>query len=228
MSLRIITVLTGFAHTFIVKQNDKAFIIDTGTKGNEGKILKAMQVNKIAIEDLKFIFITHAHYDHAGSASALHKITSAPILIHQSEASFLTKGYQPLPKGTTSFYKSLIYAGSLMGRTFSGFPPVTPNITFTVDMELFNRFDIPGKIIHTPGHTVGSSSLLVEKNLFAGDTIFNIWNGVIYPIFADDETVLKKTWGKLLKLDIDNIYPAHGKRIDMMTFKKAALKKGVV
>ncbi len=228
MNIKTIAVKAGLGNVYIVKTDNGAFLVDTGNKSFYKKILKALKSNNITPETLKFIFITHAHYDHAGSAAALAKETGAPVIIHQDEAEFLEKGFQPLPKGTSSFFKVMISAGKLMGKTFSGFPKVTPSITFDDEFYTEELLGINCKIIHTPGHTLGSSTLIIDNIAFVGDTVFNIWNNRMYPIFADDEILLKKSWKKLLSENVQFIYPAHGKRLDHRTLYKEAIKMNIV
>ena len=79
-------------------------------------------------------------------------------------------------------------------------------------------------IIHTPGHTKGSSCLIFDKYAFVGDTMFNIM-GKIYPPFANDTNFLIRSWKKLIGLNSDYYYPAHGKRISYGEFENQMLKK---
>ena len=226
--LKIIPIQTGMSHVFLIKHDDGAFLVDTGKSGYGNKIIRAIKSRGTDLKELKFIFITHAHYDHAGNAAFLAKKTGAPVIIHQSEARYLQQGSKPLPGGTNPFFKLLVSAGKRMGSKFSGFEPVIPTVTFTEQLDLSPMFGIEAQIIHTPGHPLGSSSLLIGENLFVGDTAFNIWMNTIYPLFADNEPQLHQTWRRLLKMDVDMIYPAHGKRFSMEKFKAAAIRKGIV
>jgi len=226
--IKIIPIQTGMSHVFLVKHEGRAFLVDTGKSGYGDKISRAIKSRGVEPEKLKFIFITHAHYDHAGNAAFLAKRIGAPVIIHQSEARYLQQGSKPLPAGTNPFFKLLVSAGKRMGSKFSGFESVSPTVTFTEHLSLKPMFGIDAQIIHTPGHTLGSSSLLIGKNLLVGDTAFNIWINMIYPLFADNEPQLHQTWRRLLKMDVDMIYPAHGKRFSMEKFKAAAIKKGIV
>ncbi len=228
MKTTVIPIKAGLGHVYLIKNADGAFLVDAGNKGYEKKILKVVNASGIKPEELKFIFITHAHYDHAGSAAALTKLTGIPVVTHQNEAKYLEQGYQPLPRGTAPFYKGLIFIGERMGKTFAGFPPVKPAVTFSETLDLEKPFGIKGKIIHTPGHTAGSSTLLIDHLAFAGDTVFNIWKGTVYPIFADNEALLKESWRKLLEEDFQYIYPAHGKRLSHRKFYQEAIRKNIV
>ncbi len=101
-----------------------------------------------------------------------------------------------------------------MGRKL--FPKYTSPKPFIADIINEDEFDLgeygfSGKIISTPGHTVGSHAVLPGDILIAGDTFINMKNGTIFPHFASNPKRLIKTWQKLFDLGITEIYPGHGK-----------------
>ena len=75
-------------------------------------------------------------------------------------------------------------------------------------------YGIPGRIIHTPGHTLGSVSVLLDTgDAFVGcmahnNPPFRLKPGL--PIFAENLSMLKKSWRKLLDMGARTIYPGHG------------------
>src|SRR5659263_83973 len=77
----------GFGLGFLVEAPGGLFLIDCGSPGQHQKVLEKM--HELGRSDLKLIWITHAHYDHYGSAAALRDLTGARIgvlsLIHISE-----------------------------------------------------------------------------------------------------------------------------------------------
>ena len=87
-----------------------------------------------------------------------------------------------------------------------------------------DEYGIPGKVIHTPGHTMGSMSVLTENgDAFVGDLAgsaryMRLKPGM--PIFAENESLIKPSWKKLLDSGAKMIYPAHGK-----PFPAEALRK---
>ena len=50
------------------------------------------KMHELGRSDLKLIWITHAHYDHYGSAAALRELTGARIGIHPADAGDLAAG----------------------------------------------------------------------------------------------------------------------------------------
>jgi glyoxylase-like metal-dependent hydrolase (beta-lactamase superfamily II) len=219
MKTKVIPILTGTAQAFLIVQDGQFGLVDSGNRNTEKQVVKAITSRGLKMEDLRFIFLTHTHFDHAGNAASLKKMSDAPIIVHQSEADYLRKGFHPIPKGTSALYKFIVYLGrKLANETFSAFDATQPDVLFESRLSL-QSFGFDAEILHTPGHTSGSSVLIADRKAFVGDTVFNIM-GIKYPLFANDEVQLMKSWQILLNLDVDLYYPAHGKRI-----KKADLQK---
>lgn len=221
--LKVIQIRAGVGHVFLIITGTGFFLVDSGTKGYENKVVKAITSRGLNIKELQFIFLTHTHYDHAGCAAVLKEKSGAKIIVHESEADKLRVGYHRVPDGTNPLFKVISYMGKRVAKFYNVFQPVEPDIVFDAELDL-NSFAIDGKVIHTPGHTSGSSSLIIENNAFVGDSLFNIMHN-IYPPFANDETALLESWKKLLKQDADWYYPAHGKRLPHEEIRKEFEKR---
>ncbi|HAA85644.1 MAG TPA: hypothetical protein DCE14_04735 [Kosmotogaceae bacterium] len=77
------------------------------------------------------------------------------------------------------------------------------------------EYGIAGEVIHTPGHTSGSVSVLLETGeAFVGclaHSNFPFRYGPGLPILADEPQRLKSSWNTILERGAETIYPAHGK-----------------
>ncbi len=86
-------------------------------------------------------------------------------------------------------------------------------------------FGIPGRVLYTPGHTMGSVSVLLESgDAFVGDLAMNglpLRLGPGVPVFADDLELVKKSWRLLLDQGAKTIYPGHGKPFPADVLRKA-------
>ncbi len=86
-------------------------------------------------------------------------------------------------------------------------------------------YGIDGKIIHTPGHTPGSISVILDSGeAFVGCMAhngfpFRIQPGL--PIYALDIEEIKKQWKILIDSGIKMIYPGHGKPFPVEIIKKS-------
>ena len=108
---------------------------------------------------------------------------------------------------------------------------VTPNIPYgKADIVLddknypLSNFGIHGDIVHTPGHTQGSISVLLETGyVFVGclahnNIPFRFRPGL--PIFAEDIVKVKESWKSIIQQGVKMIYPAHGNPFSVDVIKK--------
>jgi len=196
---------------YLIYRPGEAILVDSGNAGSEEKILESMYKQGLEPNMLKLLILTHAHFDHAGSAGKLKELTGCKILIHNSEVEKLGAGYTPIPPGTRWKAKVLVGLGRTFARRMGKFPPASPDIVVDESFDL-SEFGFQGTVLHTPGHTFGSMVVLMDEGeLIAGDTLFGVENKQHFPPFAEDLPALVKSWEMIRKLAIKTIYPAHGK-----------------
>lgn len=100
------------------------------------------------------ILCTHAHLDHIGAAAVISKEFKIPIWLHRED--------QPV---LDWFEKSF--------RLFGLKPHPKPEITNWIkDETTISISGIQVKVLHTPGHTPGSTCFQIDDHLFSGDTLF--------------------------------------------------------
>jgi glyoxylase-like metal-dependent hydrolase (beta-lactamase superfamily II) len=84
------TLSMGMSLAYLVEGTAGMILVDAGLPGDEAKVLRKMK--SLGRDDLRLIFITHAHIDHYGSAAALRTLTGARIAIHRSDAEAMAGG----------------------------------------------------------------------------------------------------------------------------------------
>ena len=120
-----------------------AAIIDPGDEA--GRILQVIEDDGV---DVKYILLTHGHYDHTTAVPQLHKaLPQAEIYIHRADANGAGSQLFPL-------------AGQI------------PGLKFYDEGDTLALGDMTIQVLHTPGHSKGSVTLKVEDVLFTGDTLF--------------------------------------------------------
>lgn len=187
--LKAFTVGPMEANCYILYNPDKreGLIIDPGAEGS--RLIKFIKQEKISIN---YIINTHGHPDHVGANRKIKEHTNAPILIHQYDAPMLTKSASVL---------------SFIFPLESSSPPAD---TFIKDGDLIECAGIKLKVLHTPGHTPGGISLLIDDFIFTGDTLFSGSIGRS-DLPGGSQEVLLNSIKKILSLDENLIiYPGHG------------------
>ena len=118
----------------------EAIVVDPGDEVERIlEILRARQLN------VRAIVSTHTHIDHVGGLARLHAATKAPVLIHEADL---------------ELYRHLDMQAQFLGmRT-----PESMRIQdFVKEGDSVRWGGYAARVIHTPGHTPGSISLLVAK-----------------------------------------------------------------
>ena len=195
---------------YLIYRPGEAILVDTGNAGSEQKILETMQEVGLEPDMLKLVILTHAHFDHAGSAARLKELTGCRVMIQSLDADRLKLGYTGLPPGTRWKAKVLVGLARIFLRRMGKFPPVVPDVLVQDRLDL-DSYGFPGRVYHTPGHTHGSMVVLLEGGeLIGGDTIFGVENKQHFPPFAEDLPALVSSWKRNRDLPVKTMYPAHG------------------
>lgn len=140
-------------------------LVDSGAPGDENRLLAALAHHGVTPADLALIVHTHGHVDHAGTSAALRQQGAGPLLIHEHDSGYVKSGSNgPLPPT------------SLNGRIMrplvdKPFPPFEPDLAITGELPLTD-YGIDGRLLHTPGHTAGSLTLMLDDGAaIAGDLL---------------------------------------------------------
>lgn len=183
--------------------------MDTGVRSSRKKLINALKNN--GVMRAAYLILTHSHFDHVGNASYLREKTQADVVIHKEEAGFLRKGSMRIPLGTYALTRALVKLANAVNIRLGAEPCF-------VDMEFGDSLILPNftgiELIHTPGHSPGSSSIIIDKEIaLVGDTMVNATLFKVFPPFADDANMLKQSWNRLLSTGCTTFLPSHGKAI---------------
>ncbi len=133
-------------------------LVDTGPAGHAPKILDAVLRAGVDPAGIERIVLTHYDYDHSGSAADLALQLNAPVAVHAADAPLLAR-----PAASPGLRRWLYHPPipRLLRWT-----PLTPDETLE-DGDALGGW----RVMHTPGHTPGSLSLLRGETCIVGDAL---------------------------------------------------------
>ncbi len=214
----------GFTNIQLLK-GEKGYVqMDAGYKSNVKKYLRLLKKNNIDPSEIKLIIVNHAHFDHVGGLKTLKEITNAKVLVHENDAEYLRKGISVEPK-PISFVVKLLF--KLIPKSLKLYDPVEPDIIIKDEYSL-DEFGVKAKVIHTPGHTLGTVSLVSEDGVaFIGCCAhgFPLRFNPGLPTVAEDINQIYSSWKRLLKEGVKEVFVSHGKAVSVTKMKKILEKK---
>ncbi len=210
--MKINTIIVGVDNCYLI-QGRSTILIDGGTSGKFNSFTNGVESLGIDPDEIETIIITHSHWDHIGCARQIKEVTGAKVMVHKNEKSVIENGEFFIPPPLTTWGSIIGVLISNWGRKFQ-IEPCKVDIVIEDDLSL-EQFGINGKAIFTPGHSPGSVTVLLDTGeAFVGDLAMNQFPLTLrpsFPIFGMDESVLIKSWKKLINMGAEKIYPAHGK-----------------
>ncbi len=187
------TIKVGILQTncYVLSINEKVIVIDPGAKAE--RILTAINEREVIA-----ILLTHAHFDHIGALNELLTHFTCPVYLHEDDEPLLSN-----PELNYSFPKRFVVDAD--------------TIHYTNNLQI-GEFKI--EVIETPGHTEGSVCLIIENNLFSGDTLFMQSVGRT-DLKTGNPTKMKQSLRKLKALDQNYVvYPGHDEHTTLDQEKK--------
>ena len=217
-------IVIGFTNCFLVQQGDLLILVDSGRSKSIEKYITELKFLINGKPTIDYLILTHTHFDHCTHAALFAKLFSPEVIVHRKEAGFLSNGFKPLPGGTLWFIDKLTALGNKYSAHKYTYAPLTADILIDDEYE-FSENDLKIKIISTPGHTIGSISVIIDDEIaLVGDAMTGHLKFTIFPPFADDTVNLVKSWGKLLETDCQIFIPGHGGEVKRSVVQKHYLK----
>ncbi len=174
------------ANNYLLTDNDEAVLIDCSEAKPE--VLSALKGKK-----LKFILLTHGHFDHVLGVNEMREKTGAKVLINKEDVVRMNE------------------SADIM-RTFGVQGVETPKADdFLNDGDTLKFGNTEIKVIATPGHTQGCVCYLIDGKLFSGDTLFKESVGRCDLPGGNFQKLSDSVKNRLFTLDDNTIvYPGHG------------------
>ncbi len=158
------------------------------------------EVEKLEGIKIKYILLTHGHFDHIMGVHGLKEATGALVAIHEADEDCLYDPAKSLSEGNTPEKQIPVHADILLK-----------------DGDELKIGETVIKVMHTPGHTLGSVCYIIEdeKTIFSGDTLFCMTVGRT-DLYGGDEATLCNSLRKLLALEGDyRILAGHSRETNL-------------
>lgn len=220
---RIIRVLARRSNVYLLTYGTRNLLVDTSLPAEWRPL--SMRLNRLRVDHLDGLILTHAHMDHTGNAATIKEEFHPVVMVHRDEADDLASGAASVPGGTLAVTRFLLTMISRFAAPIRQFAPCRYDLTVESRFDL-KGFGLDACILHTPGHTSGSVSVVVDGEIaLVGDAMFGMIPGSVFPPFADDPAQMIASWGRLLDTGCSLFLPAHGSARSRALLQKEFLRR---
>lgn len=166
---------------------DEIYLIDSAVAGSGKIIYEYIKSQGRKPEEIAAIILTHAHPDHIGSAKSIKQKTNCRVYVHEADVPWVEDTGRQFRQRPVPDFHTLVEG------------PVSVDEFLRDGSSLELEENISLEIIHTPGHSKGSISVLYrgESALFTGDCLIAPGDLPIYENIAD----VVESIHKLQKID---------------------------
>jgi ribonuclease/clavin/mitogillin len=185
--LTVVNVGYRSTNYWVVGADTSRLLVDIGWPGTLGTMKANLKRMGVRLHEICYALATHYHIDHAGLAEEL-KREGVPLLVLEVQVAaipLMKTWIKPRDK-----YVEVTTHGNV-------------TISFQESRQLLGQIGISGEILHTPGHSADSVSLLLDDgSAFTGD--------LPPECYAFDNPVALSSWRLLRERGATQVYPAHG------------------
>jgi endoribonuclease LACTB2 len=163
-------------------------LIDCGWPGTLPKLKAALKRKGIALQEIKYLLVTHFHPDHAGIAQDL-KNLGVRLILPESQVDFITP-FAEYFQGKKLPYMEITQHDNIV-------------LKFEESRSWLAGLGLAGEILSTPGHSDDSVTLILDEGFaFTGD---------LHPAFMDiEDTRTQTSWETIYRHEVMRIFPGHG------------------
>ncbi len=187
--MNIVNVGYHSTNYYALEINNGKLLIDCGWPGTLPQFTAELKRKGIALDEIKYVLVTHFHLDHAGLVQEF-KDRGAKLILMETQVGFI----EPL--------NSLIKTKYIPYTELRDDDNI--NLTFKESRKFLASLEIAGEIIATPGHSDDSITLVLDEGFaFTGDLRSRF-------IVPEDDRVTRESWDRIYQHKITRIFPAHG------------------
>jgi len=174
---------------WVVSAGRNRLLVDLGWPGRAAALFANLDRMGVPLAEIRYGLATHYHMDHAGAAQDL-KLRGVPLLVIEEQVHAI-----PLMKQWT--------------KPIDNYTEITTHdnvvISIAESREFLRRIGIEGEILHTPGHSDDSVSLVLDIGCaFTGDLTLESM------VAKEDPVMVSRSWQLLRDRGVTTIYAGHG------------------
>jgi len=192
---------------FLMRCDEGSLLIETGPESTRETLMASLAEWGVSPGELKGIFVTHIHLDHAGAAGWFAR-EGVPVYVHPRGAPHLIDPSRLLESSRG------VYGGKFDSLWGGMIPAPESRVIPLVDGESVSIAGVKVTALETPGHAFHHHAFSVEGRLFAGDAAGARLPGDEYtsvtaapPQFHLEHTLA--SIGKLAAVGADQLYLTH-------------------
>lgn len=219
----LITIKLGISNVYLLPRTDGYLQVDTSYAWKYPDYRRALAEHGVDLDDIRYLFLTHHHDDHAGFLNQLTRDADITVIAHTAAEPLLASGINDKSRGGGFVTRRVKFLADLKMRldrkwtlTFEPFELRPGDLRVDSDNDtLLPQIGLAGRILTTPGHTIDHITLMLDGgDTFCGDAAANMlrFAGTRHcPIFMTDMEQAYESWRKLLAAGATTIYPSHGR-----------------
>jgi ribonuclease/clavin/mitogillin len=174
---------------WVVSAGTNRVLVDLGWPGKAAALFANLDRMGVPIAELRYGLATHYHIDHAGAAQDL-KLRGVPLLVTEEQVSAIPLMKQWI-KASDNYTEITTHDNVVIATSES--------------RALLAKIGIGGEIVHTPGHSDDSVSLVLDIGCaFTGDLTMESM------VATEDKDVVARSWQNLRDRGVTTIYAGHG------------------
>lgn len=188
---KVSIVNVGYRSTnfWVVSAGTSRVLVDLGWPGTIATMRANLARMGVPLKEIKFGLATHYHIDHAGLAQDL-KLAGVPLLVADVQVEWIPRMKAHI-KPEDHFTDITMHDNKV--------------IALSESRAVLKSIGVDGQILHTPGHSDDSVSLLLDDgSVFTGD--------LTHPLFVTEaeEAITNASWDRLRAHGAEMVYAGHG------------------
>lgn len=187
---------------WVISVGTARVLVDAGWPGMVGHLRANLTRLDVPLSQIRYLLATHYHIDHAGAAQDL-KLAGVPLLVMEEQVAAIPR-MKRWVKAQDNYLEITLH----------------DNVTIPCrsSRALLARLGIAGEILHTPGHSDDSVSLLLDNGAaFIGDLTPPALIG------SEDPDTVMASWRHLRTHGATTVYPGHGPVWSLARVEEGAL-----